>query len=87
MYLRLGPSKLISDKEILGIFDLDNASWAYKTREFLNRAEKEGRSVWLSDDLPRSFVAAGGAKEPARIYLCQSSSSALANRKKKYGLE
>ncbi len=87
MYLRLGQSKLISDKEILGILDLDNASWAYKTREFLNRAEKEGRAVWLSDDLPRSFVAAGGGKEPARVYLCQSSSSALAARLRKNKFE
>ncbi len=87
MYLHLGQSTLVRDQEVIGIFDLDNASWAYKTREFLNRAEKEGRSVWLSDDLPRSFVAAGGVKEPARVYLCQSSSSALANRKKKYGSE
>ena len=37
---------------ILGVFDLDNASWAYKTREFLERAEQAGRVVWLGDDLP-----------------------------------
>ncbi len=45
--------------EILGIFDLDNASWAYKTREFLEQAEQEGRVISVCDDLPRSFVLVG----------------------------
>ena len=35
MYLHLGQSTLLQERDILGIFDLDNASWAYKTREFL----------------------------------------------------
>ena len=56
MYLHLGQSVMIPYGEILAVFDLDNASWAYKTREFLERAEQEGRAVWLTDDLPRSFV-------------------------------
>ena len=41
MYLHLGQSVVVPHKEILGIFDLDNASWAYKTREFLEQAEAE----------------------------------------------
>ena len=48
MYLYLGQSVVLPHREILAIFDLDNASWAYKTREFLERAEREGRSVWLT---------------------------------------
>ncbi len=87
MYFYLGQSKLVPEKEIIGIFDLDNASWAYKTREFLNRTEKEGRSVWLSDGLPRSFVAVGKQGEPARVYFCQASSAALKNRAERNGLE
>ena len=34
MYLHLGQSVAVPHREILGIFDLDNASWAYKTREY-----------------------------------------------------
>ena len=45
MYLHLGQSVAVPHREILGIFDLDNASWAYKTREFLERAEQEGRVI------------------------------------------
>jgi len=71
---------MVPDRDILGIFDLDNASWAYKTREFLNRAEKEGRAVWLTGDLPRSFVVTGKEKELSTVYLCPLSSSALLSR-------
>ena len=56
MYLHLGQSVMVHHSDIIGIFDLDNASWAYKTREFLDRAEEEGRLISACDDLPRSFV-------------------------------
>ena len=45
MYLHLGQSVAVPHREILGIFDLDNASWAYKTREFLERAEQEEKGT------------------------------------------
>lgn len=80
MFLQLGQSVVVPHKEILGIFDLDNASWAYKTREFLERAEREGRAVWLGDDLPRSFVLVGDGKEPPTVYVSQLSSSTLLKR-------
>ena len=80
MYLHLGQSVLVPHRDILGIFDLDNASWAFKTREFLEQAEAEGRAVWLGDDLPRSFVLVGREKEPPTVYISQLSSSALLSR-------
>ena len=80
MYLHLGQSVVVPHKEILGIFDLDNASLAYKTREFLERAEAEGRAVWLGDDLPRSFVLVGRGSEPPTVYISQLSSAALLGR-------
>ena len=80
MYLHLGQSVVVPHKEILGIFDLDNASWAYKTREFLEQAEEEGRAVWLGDDLPRSFVLVGKGSEPPKVYISQLSSATLLKR-------
>ena len=80
MYLHLGQSVVVPHKEILGIFDLDNASWAYKNREFLERAEEEGRAVWLGDDLPRSFVLVGTKKQPPKVYISQLSSATLLKR-------
>ena len=87
MYLHLGQSVVVPHKEILGIFDLDNASWAYKTREFLERAEAEGRAVWLGDDLPRSFVVVGKEHEPPTVYISQLSSAALLSRAEKNSFE
>ena len=80
MYLHLGQSVLVPYRDILGIFDLDNASWAFKTREFLERAEAEGRAVWLGDDLPRSFVLVGRGSEPPTVYISQLSPAALMGR-------
>ena len=80
MYLHLGQSVVVPYKEILGIFDLDNASWAYKTREFLQRCEREGRAVWLGEDLPRSFVLVGEEKGTVTVYISQLSSAALLRR-------
>lgn len=87
MYLHLGQSVLVPLRDVLGIFDLDNASWAFKTREFLERAEAEGRAVWLGDDLPRSFVLVGKGEEKPTVYISQLSSAVLLNRAVRRGLE
>lgn len=56
MYLHLGQDYIVNTRDIIGIFDLDACSVSSRTREFLNRAEKEGAVVSLSDDVPKSFV-------------------------------
>ena len=75
MYLNLGQT-VLPTAELVGIFDLDNASWAYKTRGFLERAEREGRAVWLTGDLPRSFVLC----RDGRVYFSPLSAGALKGR-------
>ena len=55
MYLSIGNDMSVREKSVIGIFDLDNTSTSKRTRDFLNRAEKEGRVV-PCDDLPKSFV-------------------------------
>ena len=80
MYLHLGQSVAVPHREIFGIFDLDNASWAYKTREFLERAEQEGRIISVCDDLPRSVVLGGEETGTATVYISQLSSAALLRR-------
>ena len=57
MYLYIGQDKAIFSKDIVGVFDLDNATVSKITRDFLNKAEKEGKTeVVLGDDLPKSFI-------------------------------
>lgn len=80
MYLHLGQSVVVAQREILGIFDLDNSSWSHRTRAFLERAEREGRVVSVGDDLPRSFVLCGGMEEAPTVYITQLSAAALLRR-------
>ena len=55
MYLSIGNDMAVRDRSIIGIFDLDNTSTSKRTREFLEKAEREGEVV-PCDDLPKSFV-------------------------------
>ena len=87
MYLHLGQSVVIPDRDILGIFDLDNASWAYKTREYLERAEQEGRAIWLTDDLPRSFILVDSRWGEPVVYISPLSSANLAGQMERNSFE
>ncbi|MCR5576024.1 MAG: DUF370 domain-containing protein [Oscillospiraceae bacterium] len=55
-YLHLGSGFVVSDSEIVGIFDLDITSQSHLTRAFLAACEKAGQVVSASEDLPKSFV-------------------------------
>ena len=55
MYLSIGNDMAVRESSVIGIFDMDNTSTSKRTREFLNKAEKEGLVV-PSDDLPKSFI-------------------------------
>ena len=55
MYLSIGNDMAVRDRSIIGIFDLDNTSTSRRTREFLEKSEKEGEVV-PCDDLPKSLV-------------------------------
>lgn len=80
MYLHLGQSVVVHQKDILGIFDLDNTSYSFRTRKFLEQADREGRTVTVTDDLPKSFVLCQGKDGRAVIYLSQLSSATLRGR-------
>ncbi len=87
MYLHLGQSVVVPYRDIIGIFDMDNASWAYKTREFLEYAEQEGRVISVCEDLPRSFVVTDNGSENWQVYITQLSAAALQGRAEKNGFE
>ena len=80
MYLHLGQAVVVPEGEIVGIFDLDNASWSPRTRRFLERAEKEGRVVNAASDLPKSFVLRQKRDGSSAVYLSQLSSATLKGR-------
>ena len=61
------------------MFDLDNSTVSKHTRDFLARAQKEGRVVNVSMELPKSFVVCRD-KEGETVYLSQLSSATLLRR-------
>ena len=80
MYLSIGNDMAVRDKSIIGIFDMDNTSTSKRTREFLNRAEKEG-GVVPCDDLPKSFVLTA-EYGLSRVYLTALAPATLEKRLK-----
>ena len=51
-----------------------------RCRAALERAEREGRAVWLGDDLPRSFILVGDGNAPPTVYISQLSPATLLRR-------
>lgn len=80
MYLNLGQAFLIPEDDIVGIFDMDNTSWSFRTRIFLEQAEEEGRVVPVGDDLPRSFVLCHVGEGETAVYTSQLTAAALIKR-------
>ena len=56
MYIHIGAGRNVRDREIIGIFDMDGKWDSDITKEFLKKAEKEGRTSSAGIDLPRTFV-------------------------------
>jgi len=56
MYLHLGQSVVVPEEEVIGIFDLDNTTGSHITRKFLNAAQRDGRVIAVTEELPKSFI-------------------------------
>jgi len=80
MYLNIGNDMAVRERSIIGIFDLDNTSTSKRTRQFLEKCEKEGQVV-PCDDLPKSFVLTAEYGMD-RVYLTALSSATLEKRLK-----
>ncbi len=85
MFLHLGRDIAVSYQAIIGIFDLDNSTHSVHTRRLLARAEREGRVVTVSDELPKSAVV---CREDGRavVYISQISPQTLLRRVQSGGL-
>ena len=79
MYLHAGNNKMIREKDILGIFDMDNSTVSAITRKFLSDSEKNNLVVSAKDEIPKSFIL---YKENGKYMICfsQISTAALIGR-------
>jgi hypothetical protein len=56
MYIHLGERISVNDTNVIGVFDIENTTIGQDTRQYLNRLEKAGRAVNVSEEMPKSFV-------------------------------
>ena len=87
MYLHIGNGKNIRSKDIIGIFDTDNATVSEITRNFLKNYEKNENVISAGEEIPKSFVLffeerLNGSVEP-KICFSQLSSASLSGRNEK----
>ena len=80
MYLHLGNNVSVPLDDIIGIFDLDNASTSRITRTFLRAAEEEGMVITVGEDLPKSLVVCCPRGSWQRVYISPLASSTLHGR-------
>ena len=58
MYLHLGNQVIALQKSVIGVFDMDTATWSYRTRETLEKLEQAGQvENAAGTELPKSLLA------------------------------
>ncbi|MCL1793852.1 MAG: DUF370 domain-containing protein [Oscillospiraceae bacterium] len=55
MFVQAAKDRYIMQREIVGVFDLDTSTISGVTKNFLSKAEKDGKTAGI-DSLPKSFV-------------------------------
>jgi len=80
LYLYLGGDTVVRTRDIIGVFDLDNTSTSHLTRKYLASAQKAGRIVEVTGELPKSFVVCAGDLNEYSVYLSQMSPATLRGR-------
>nr|WP_319489597.1 extracellular matrix/biofilm biosynthesis regulator RemA family protein [uncultured Caproiciproducens sp.] len=80
MYLHLGQDTVIKTNDIVGIFDMETSTISKSTRNYLSAAQKAGRVVNVSMEMPKSFVLCCDKRNRLTVYITQISSSTLLKR-------
>ncbi len=79
MYMRVEENIVVSTKDIIGIFDMDNTTVSRLGRNFLAKSQKSGLIINSTDDLPKSFVVVND-KGKTKVFISSVSSKILAKR-------
>lgn len=80
MYLHIGRNQMISERRIIGVFDLEITSQSKLTRAFLDHAQQEGTVVDACDDIPKSFLVCDHPYHPQIVYLSELNTATLKSR-------
>lgn len=80
MYIHLGNEISISDRGIIGIFDIENTSLGNDTRQYLKRATNDKNVVNVSFEMPKSFIVCSDKKAGETVYVSQIAPATLLKR-------
>ena len=79
-YLHIGQNVMLPDRQIIGIFDLDNTSTSKHTRAFLKQAEDDGVVISACEDIPKAFIVCDHPYHRQIVYLSQLNTQTLMKR-------
>ena len=79
MYIHLGNDVVVRESSIVGVFDIENTSISKYTKEYLATAQKNNNVVYVTDDLPKSFVVCRDNGKTT-VYVCQVSPATMLKR-------
>ena len=80
MICHIGDGKLILSRDVAAIFDLDGKVTTQITSDFLKQADREGKTEFPGEDIPRSFVLTRDKKGRESVVLSRLSPAALTKR-------
>lgn len=79
MYLHLGNDFVVRKQDIIAVFDMDNTTISKQSRNFLAAAQKSGKVMDVTDDLPKSYIVASDGND-IKVYISSVSSKTLQKR-------
>lgn len=79
MYLHLGQETVVRFSDIIGIFDIENASISKYTKDFLKNSEKKLQVINVSYELPKSFIVCQQGND-IKVFISQISPATLKKR-------
>lgn len=79
MYIHLGQNTAVRLSSVIAVFDMENTTVSKKSREFLEKAERAGQVVSVSDELPKSYVVCE-EKGEFKVYISPVATSTLLKR-------
>ena len=79
MYIHLGNDVVVRESTIVGVFDIENTSISKYTKEYLAAAQKNNSIVYVTDDLPKSFVVCREG-DKTTVYVCQVAPATMLKR-------
>ncbi len=88
MRLWLNDEYYLQKEDIVGIFDLDNATVEATTKNTLRYFEREGRLTVATEEIPLSFVlvADRGRDKEKRIFFTRNAPRVLRRRAERRGI-